>query len=110
MLRGAKAAHEAGLTPVKVNAVLLRGVNDDEACDLLGWAVAHEYELRFIEQMPLDAQHDWHRDRMVTADEIFERLGREFTLTPATRAARELPRPSCSWSTAARRRSESSHR
>src|SRR5581483_3335441 len=69
---------------VKVNAVLLRGVNDDEACDLLGWAVAHEYELRFIEQMPLDAQHDWHRDRMVTADEIFERLGREFTLTPAT--------------------------
>jgi cyclic pyranopterin phosphate synthase len=84
VLRGAKAAHEAGLTPVKVNAVLLRGVNDDEACDLLGWAVAHEYELRFIEQMPLDAQHDWHRDRMVTADEIFEWLGREFTLTPAT--------------------------
>ena len=83
MLRGAKAAHEAGLTPVKVNAVLLRGVNDYEACDLLAWAIAHEYELRFIEQMPLDAQHDWHRDQMVTADEIFERLGREYTLTPA---------------------------
>jgi GTP 3',8-cyclase len=83
VLRGAKAAHEAGLTPVKVNAVLLRGVNDDEACDLLAWAVAHEYELRFIEQMPLDAQHDWHREQMVTADEILERLGREFTLTPA---------------------------
>ncbi len=83
VLRGAKAAHAAGLTPVKVNAVLLRGVNDDEAPDLLDWAVAHEYELRFIEQMPLDAQHDWHRDQMVTAEEIFERLGREYTLTPA---------------------------
>jgi cyclic pyranopterin phosphate synthase len=83
VLRGAKAAHEAGLTPLKVNAVLLRGVNDDEACDLLGWAIAHDYQLRFIEQMPLDAQHDWHRDRMVTAEEIFERLAREYTLTPA---------------------------
>src|SRR4051812_36781229 len=82
VLRGAKAAHDAGLTPVKVNAVLLRGVNDHEAPELLAWAVAHGYELRFIEQMPLDAQHDWHRDRMVTAAEIFERLGREFTLTP----------------------------
>jgi len=69
---------------VKVSAVLLRCVNDDEASDLLAWAIAHEYELRFIEQMPLDAQHDWHRDQMVTADEIFERLGRDFTLTPAS--------------------------
>jgi cyclic pyranopterin phosphate synthase len=83
VLRGAKAAHQAGLAPVKINAVLLRGVNDDEAPDLLAWAVAHEYELRFIEQMPLDAQHDWHREQMVTAEEIFERLRHEFTLTPA---------------------------
>jgi GTP 3',8-cyclase len=91
VLRGAKAAHDAGLTPVKVNAVLLRDINDDEAGDLLAWAVAHEYELRFIEQMPLDAQHDWHRDRMVTADEIFERLGRDFTLTPATEPRGSAP-------------------
>jgi cyclic pyranopterin phosphate synthase len=83
VLRGAKAAHAAGLTPVKVNAVLLRGVNDDEAGELLAWAIAHDYELRFIEQMPLDAQHDWHRDQMVTAEEILERLGRDYTLTPA---------------------------
>jgi len=83
VLRGAKAAHNAGLTPVKINAVLLRGVNDGDACELLAWAVDHEYELRFIEQMPLDAQHDWHREQMVTAEEIFEKLAREFTLTPA---------------------------
>jgi cyclic pyranopterin phosphate synthase len=83
VLRGAKAAHNAGLTPVKINAVLLRGVNDADACDLLAWAIDHEYELRFIEQMPLDAQHDWHREQMVTAEEIFGKLAREFTLTPA---------------------------
>ncbi|HEX3929555.1 MAG TPA: GTP 3',8-cyclase MoaA [Nocardioides sp.] len=91
VLRGAKAAHEAGLTPVKVNAVLLRGVNDAEACGLLAWAVAHEYQLRFIEQMPLDAQHDWHREQMVTAEEIFERLSREFSLSPASEPRGSAP-------------------
>jgi cyclic pyranopterin phosphate synthase len=83
VLRGAKAAHNAGLTPVKINAVLLRGVNDGDACELLAWAIDHEYELRFIEQMPLDAQHDWHREQMVTAEEIFAKLAGEFTLSPA---------------------------
>jgi GTP 3',8-cyclase len=83
VLRGAKAAHDAGLTPVKVNAVLLRGVNDDDAGELLAWAIEHGYELRFIEQMPLDAQHDWHREKMITAEEILERLARDYTLTPA---------------------------
>jgi cyclic pyranopterin phosphate synthase len=91
VLRGAKAAHEAGLTPVKINAVLLRGVNDDEPAELLAWALAHEYELRFIEQMPLDAQHDWHREQMVTAEEIFARLEREFTLTPASEPRGSAP-------------------
>jgi cyclic pyranopterin phosphate synthase len=91
VLRGAKAAHNAGLTPVKINAVLLRGVNDDDACDLLRWAIDHEYELRFIEQMPLDAQHDWHREQMVTAEEVFSKLEREFTLTPATEPRGSAP-------------------
>jgi cyclic pyranopterin phosphate synthase len=91
VLRGAKAAHDAGLTPVKVNAVLLRGVNDDDACELLAWAIDHRYQLRFIEQMPLDAQHDWHREQMVTAEEILERLSREFTLTAATEPRGSAP-------------------
>jgi cyclic pyranopterin phosphate synthase len=91
VLRGAKAAHNAGLTPVKINAVLLRGVNDDDACDLLHWAIDHEYELRFIEQMPLDAQHDWHREEMVTAEEIFTKLDREFALTPASEPRGSAP-------------------
>jgi cyclic pyranopterin phosphate synthase len=82
VVAGLEAAKAAGLGPVKLNAVLLRGTNDDQAAELLRWAVQHGYELRFIEQMPLDAQHDWSRTEMVTADEIYEQLTAEFTLTP----------------------------
>ncbi len=82
VIEGLEAAQAAGLTPVKVNAVLLRGVNDHEAPELLRWAVEHGYDLRFIEQMPLDAQHGWNREEMVTADEIFAALDAEFALTP----------------------------
>lgn len=80
--RGLAAAAEAELTPVKVNAVLLRGINDGQAPELLRWCLQHGYELRFIEQMPLDAQHGWSREEMVTAEEIFAALDTEFTLTP----------------------------
>ena len=82
VLDGLAAAAAAGLTPVKVNAVLMRGLNDDEAVPLLRFCLDCGYELRFIEQMPLDAQHGWKRADMVTAQEIFDALGREFTLTP----------------------------
>ena len=82
VVEGLAAASAAGLTPVKINAVLLRGTNDDQAPELLRWAIDHGYDLRFIEQMPLDAQHGWSREAMVTADEIFERLEREFSLSP----------------------------
>ena len=82
VVAGLEAARTAGLGPIKLNAVLLRGTNDDQAPELLRWSIDHGYELRFIEQMPLDAQHDWSRAAMVTADEIFEALSAEFTLTP----------------------------
>jgi GTP 3',8-cyclase len=82
VLDGLAAAVETGLTPVKVNAVLMRDLNDDEAAPLLRFCLDHGYELRFIEQMPLDAQHGWKRAEMVTADEILAALGREFNLTP----------------------------
>ncbi|RYB90580.1 GTP 3',8-cyclase MoaA [Nocardioides oleivorans] len=82
VVAGLEAAKAAGLGPIKINAVLLRGVNDDQAPELLRWSIEHGYELRFIEQMPLDAQHDWSRAAMVTADEIFESLSAEFALTP----------------------------
>ncbi|MFV2196904.1 GTP 3',8-cyclase MoaA [Nocardiopsis sp. LOL_012] len=83
VLDGLAGSAEAGLTPVKVNAVLMRGVNDDEAADLLRYCVDRGYELRFIEQMPLDAQHGWRRDTMVTADDILASLEADFTLEAA---------------------------
>ena len=82
VLDGLAAAAAAGLGPVKVNAVLMRDLNDDEAVPLLRFCLEAGYELRFIEQMPLDAQHGWKRAEMVTAEEILAALGREFTLTP----------------------------
>jgi cyclic pyranopterin phosphate synthase len=82
VLDGMEAARAAGLSPVKINTVLLRGVNDDEATDLLRFAVARGFELRFIEQMPLDAQHGWQRAEMVTAGEILAALRTAFALTP----------------------------
>src|SRR5690606_7874378 len=88
MLAGLAAAAHAGLTPVKVNTVLMRGINDHEAPDLLAYCLEHGYQLRFIEQMPLDAQHRWQRATMVTADEILDRLSQAYTLTPADTAQR----------------------
>ncbi|WP_431917383.1 GTP 3',8-cyclase MoaA [Micromonospora wenchangensis] len=82
VLAGLAGAAAAGLAPVKVNAVLMRGVNDDEAPALLRFALDHGYELRFIEQMPLDAQHGWDRATMVTAEEILASLAAGFALTP----------------------------
>src|SRR5581483_2090397 len=82
VLDGMAAARAAGLNPLKVNTVLLRGVNDDEAVPLLRYCLEHGYQLRFIEQMPLDAQHGWQRSEMVTASEILAWLRAEFTLTP----------------------------
>ncbi|MDQ6894990.1 MAG: GTP 3',8-cyclase MoaA [Actinomycetota bacterium] len=80
--KGLAAAVEAGLTPVKVNAVAMRGVNDEAVADVLRWCIDRGYELRFIEQMPLDAQHGWDRAEMVGADEIRARLSERFTLAP----------------------------
>jgi cyclic pyranopterin phosphate synthase len=88
VLAGLSAAAAAGLKPVKVNAVLMRGVNDGEAAALLRFCLEHGYQLRFIEQMPLDAQHGWRRAEMITADEILAALSAEFSLSPADPAER----------------------
>jgi cyclic pyranopterin phosphate synthase len=82
VVTGLKVAADAGLAPVKVNAVAMRGVNDEDAADLLAWCLERGYALRFIEQMPLDAQHGWDRSAMVTQAELLERLSRRFSLTP----------------------------
>jgi cyclic pyranopterin phosphate synthase len=91
VVAGLAAAKEAGLGPVKVNAVLLRGINDGHAAELLRWCIDQGYELRFIEQMPLDAQHGWSRSEMITAEEILAALEREFVLTPAAEPRGSAP-------------------
>jgi GTP 3',8-cyclase len=82
VLAGLEAAKRAGFSPVKVNAVLMRGTNDDEAVSLARWAREEGYELRFIEWMPLDFQHQWDRERLVPADDILAALERELPLEP----------------------------
>jgi len=82
VLAGLRAAAAHGLAPVKVNSVLVRGINEDEAPRLLRWALSEGYELRFIEQMPLDAQHGWRRSEMVSAAEILTTLREAFALRP----------------------------
>ncbi|GGO07263.1 GTP 3',8-cyclase MoaA [Micromonospora parathelypteridis] len=82
VLAGLAGAAAAGLNPVKINSVLMRGLNEDEAPALLRFAVDHDYQLRIIEQMPLDAQHGWDRATMVTAEEILTSLRTVFDLSP----------------------------
>ncbi len=70
----------AGLSPVKVNAVVMRGVNDDEVVDLARFGRERGVGMRFIEFMPLDAQGEWSQDKVVPAHEIIERIGEVFPL------------------------------
>jgi cyclic pyranopterin phosphate synthase len=82
VLEGIEAAQVAGLSPVKINAVLMRGHNDDEGVDLVRWALSRDLHLRFIEQMPLDAAGIWTRADMISAHDIRVQLEKEFVLTP----------------------------
>ncbi|WP_442860115.1 GTP 3',8-cyclase MoaA [Arthrobacter sp. zg-Y179] len=91
VLHGVEEAARVGLGLVKINAVLMRGINDAEAPDLLEWAVSRGFELRFIEQMPLDADHGWTRDGMITAAEMRSLLERDFVLTPDPRERNGAP-------------------
>lgn len=89
VLDGIEAAKEAGFRPVKVNAVIERGVNDDEIVDLARFGRDHEVEVRFIEFMPLDATGHWMSDKVVSQDEIVAAIAAEFPLEqmPARGAA-----------------------
>ena len=80
VLQGIEAATRAGLTPLKINAVLMRDTLAG-ASDLLAWALEHGAHLRFIEQMPLDADEQWAMDNMVPAQELIEALAPRFALT-----------------------------
>jgi cyclic pyranopterin phosphate synthase len=82
VLQGIRAAKEAGLQPIKINAVIVRGHNEDEVADFAAFAREHDVKMRFIEFMPLDAGHDWSRDDVVSGREICERISERFPLVP----------------------------
>lgn len=89
VLAGLEAASAAGLTPTKINAVLTPEQYKEDSVELLRFSLERGFELRIIEQMPLDAGHHWNRAHMVTADEVHAALSREFTLSadPAPRGS-----------------------
>ena len=70
VLEGLRAAEAAGLTPIKINTVVIGGTNDDEVVEFARWSRATGYEVRFIEYMPLDAQHEWERAKVVPGARI----------------------------------------
>jgi cyclic pyranopterin phosphate synthase len=82
VLAGLEAAKAAGLTPVKVNAVLDPVTGLDDAVALLRLCLDHGYQLRIIEQMPLDAGHQWKRGEAIAADDVLAVLRRHFDLRP----------------------------
>jgi GTP 3',8-cyclase len=86
VLAGMHAAESAGLTPIKVNCVVIRGTNDDEVVDFARWARGTGYEVRFIEYMPLDAQHAWERQKVMPAATILEAIDAAFPLEAEARA------------------------
>jgi cyclic pyranopterin phosphate synthase len=89
VISGIEATIQTRLRPIKINAVLLRGINHDQAPELLAWCLDRGLELRFVEQMPLDAQHGWSRENMVTGAEILESLSAtvDMTLDPEPRGS-----------------------
>ncbi len=95
VLAGLAAAKAAGLSPVKVNAVLDPVTGLDDAVALLRFCLDHGYQLRIIEQMPLDAGHEWKRGQAIAADDVLAALRRHFDLTAGPGAARFGARASC---------------
>jgi cyclic pyranopterin phosphate synthase len=82
VLEGIEAAKSAALTPIKVNAVIVRGHNEEEVADFAAFAREHDVSMRFIEFMPLDSGHDWSRADVVSGREVFNRINERFPLVP----------------------------
>jgi cyclic pyranopterin phosphate synthase len=80
VLAGIAAAKAAGLEPIKINAVIVRGHNEDEVADFAAFAREHDVKMRFIEFMPLDSGHEWAREDVVSGREIRERINERFPL------------------------------
>lgn len=90
-LRGIEAADAAGMSPIKINAVAMKGINEEDIVDLLAYCLDHGYHLRFIEHMPLGPAHSWKRDQLLTQADILERLATKFELSPSAKPRGSAP-------------------
>jgi GTP 3',8-cyclase len=82
VLAGIEAARQHNLTPIKINMVVMRHINDDEVADFANFARQHNLVARFIEYMPLDGPGEWQRDMVVSGQEIYQRINARFPLKP----------------------------
>jgi GTP 3',8-cyclase len=92
VIAGIDAAQASPLRPVKVNAVLVRGINDDEVEAFAAFARDRDLIMRFIEFMPLDADRSWTRDMVVTGAEVYDRIAARWPLVPVVRDHSETAR------------------
>jgi len=92
VLDGIEAAKAAGLDPVKINVVLMRGINDDELLDFAAFGRSRGVVVRFIEFMPLDASGVWSSDVVVPCDEVVEAIGAAYPLVPVQRGSEPAER------------------
>ncbi len=83
ILEGLRVARQAGLSPIKLNCVVMRGYNEDELVAFARLGRDHDYQVRFIEYMPLDAQGEWSMQTVVPGAEILARIHAAFPLAPA---------------------------
>lgn len=88
VLDGIEAARAAGLGPIKVNCVVIRGFNEDEVVDFADFARSHDLAVRFIEYMPLDGRPDWDRKQVVSGAEMLAMIRERHGLEPVERTSR----------------------
>jgi cyclic pyranopterin phosphate synthase len=85
VIEAIRLARDTGFDPIKVNAVVMRGFNDDEIADFADFAREHDVDVRLIEFMPLDSSRAWSRGSVVSADEMLAAMGRRHDLVPVDR-------------------------
>lgn len=93
VMEGLRAAETAGLSPIKLNCVVIRGTNDDEVVDFARFARSTGYQVRFIEYMPLDADESWSREAVVPGKEVLRVIDEVFPLSPLAHG----PEPATMW-------------
>jgi cyclic pyranopterin phosphate synthase len=95
VMEGIDGAKRVGFHPIKINCVAVRGFNDDEIVDFLHWGAAQRLQIRFIEFMPLDGDHNWKMDNVLTQAEILERAK---AYTDVRLLSEETPAPATKYS------------